>query len=376
MLNYQINPKFKPFIFIADILGYALVHPVLSLKRLNKTKVKRILVIRIDEIGDVILTTPVFRALKKEFPGCKVDALVKKATKELLEHNPNVDNLIVCEKPWLRNRLNMAYFLSLARKLRRRYDLVIELHTAPLNILFASLVGGYKVGYGFRGLGFLLNKTRFSAKKEHIIDKNLDLLGLIDIDHKDKRLDVFYSKKEEVYVKNLLKKHKLTDKRLVCINPGTLRANKLWQNHKWAELSDKLIEKYNACILFTGSSNEKQMVNDIVNHIKNKSKAVNLAGKTSLLQLAALIKKCKLFIGADTGSLHIAKAVETPLIGLYGPTSPFIWGYNEPKSRSVYKKLDCSFCNQGECVRKKEKGLCMRSIKVEDVVKEVKGLIG
>ncbi|MAG08644.1 lipopolysaccharide heptosyltransferase II [Candidatus Woesearchaeota archaeon] len=374
MLNYQINPKFKPFILIADMLGYALIHPILSLKRFNKAKIKRILVIRIDEIGDVILATPVFRALKEEFPGCKVDVLVKKGTKEVLEHNPNVDNTIICEKDWLRNKLDIAYFLSLAKKLKGKYDLMIELHTSPVNILLAFFIGGYKIGYAFRGLGFLSNKTRFLAKKEHIIDRNLDLLKLININHKSRKMDVFFSKKEEVYVNALLKKHKLTGKKLICINPGTLRANKLWQNNKWAELSDTLMEKYNAYILFTGSSNEKPLVNDIISMVKNKNKAVNLAGETGLLQLAALIKRCRLFIGTDSGPLHIARAVETPLIGLYGPTNPFIWGYNEDKYKSVYKKLDCSFCNQEGCKRRKEKELCLRSIKVEDVVKEVKRL--
>jgi len=375
MLNYQINPKFKPFIFIADMLGYALIHPILRVKRFNKGKIKRILVIRIDEIGDVILTTPVFKALKKGFPDCEADVLIKKGTKELLEHNPNVDNLIICEKDWLRNKLNIAYFLSLAKKLRKRYDLVIELHTSPVNILFAFLIGGYKIGYAFRGLGFLLNKTRFSAKKKHIIDRNLDLLKSVSINYKNKELDVFYSKKEDDYVNSLLKKHNLIGKKLICVNPGTLRTNKLWQNPKWALLSDRLIEEFNACILFTGSSNEKSLVNDIINSVRNKNKTINLAGETSLLQLAALTKKCKLLIGTDTGPLHIARAVETPLIGLYGSTNPYIWGYNEDKFRSIYKKLDCSFCNKGYCQRKKDKYLCMSSIKVEDVVKEVKEII-
>ena len=375
MLNYQINPKFKPFIFIADILGYTLIHPILSLKPLNKAKIKRILVIRIDEIGDVVLTTPVFRALKKEFPNSKIDILIKDGTKELLKHDPNVNNLVICKKEWLRNKLDITYFLSLTKKLKNKYDLVIDLHTSPLNILFAFLIGGYRIGYAFRGFGFLLNKTKFTAKKEHIINRNLNLLKLININHKDKKMEVFYSKEEETYINTLLKKHKLTGKKLICINPGTLRTNKLWQNSKWAELSNRLIKDFNAYIIFTGSPKEKPLINSITSQTKNKGKTINFAGKTNLLQLATLIKKCKLLISPDTGPLHIARAVETPLIGLYGSTNPYIWGYNEDKYKTIYKKLDCSFCNRGYCKKKgEEKYQCMSSIKVKDVVKEVRRL--
>jgi|TARA_B100001971_G_scaffold191956_1_gene195837 predicted lipopolysaccharide heptosyltransferase III len=373
LINYQINPKFKSFVLLVDILGYTLVHPILSLKRFNKAKIKNILIIRIDEIGDVVLTTPVLRALKEEFPNSKIDVLVKEGTKELLKHNPNVNNRIICEKEWLRNKLNFPYFLSLAKKLKNnKYDLVIDLHTSPLNIVLAFLVGGYKIAYAFRGLGFLLNKTKFTSKKEHIINRNLNLLKLININHKNKKMEVFYSKEEETYINTLLKKHKLTGKKLICINPGTLRTNKLWQNSKWAELSNTLIKDFNAYIIFTGSSNEKPLINNIISQIKNKTKATDLTGKTSLLQLAALIKKCKLLISPDTGPLHIARAIETPLIGLYGSTNPYIWGYNEDKYKTIYKKLDCSFCNRGYCPKKgKEKYQCMSLIKVKDVVKEI-----
>jgi ADP-heptose:LPS heptosyltransferase len=185
-------------------------------------------------------------------------------------------------------------------------------------------------------------------------------------------MEVFYSKEEETYINTLLKKHKLTGKKLICINPGTLRTNKLWQNSKWAELSNTLIKDFNAYIIFTGSSNEKPLINNIISQIKNKTKATDLTGKTSLLQLAALIKKCKLLISPDTGPLHIARAIETPLIGLYGSTNPYIWGYNEDKYKTIYKKLDCSFCNRGYCPKKgKEKYQCMSLIKVKDVVKEI-----
>jgi len=364
---YQTNWKYWPFLFLIDLIGYILFTPFLYLKKLKN--IRKILVIRIDEIGDIILATPVFRELKKKFPNAKIGVLIKKGTKELLENNPYVGNIIICEKPWLIGKFNLGYYVKLIKKLKNeKFDLVIELHTDPRNILMAFLIGKYKIGCGYRGLGFLLNK-RAKYKEKHTIDTNLDLLRTLSIKSTNNEMDVFYKKKDEKFVTKMLKKYNL--KNYIIIHPGVSRKNRLWINERWAKVADKLLNKYK--VVFTGSKGEINLVNDIINKMKNKKKKVlNLAGQLTLNQLAVLIKKSKLFIGPNTGASHIARAVNTPSIGLFGSLNPKIWGYNDNNHKSIYKKLDCSFCNQADCIRKKDKYKCMKLIEVRDVLNTIK----
>jgi predicted lipopolysaccharide heptosyltransferase III len=374
--TYHVNWKYKPFLFVIDLIGNILFYP-LRFKKFNKENIKKILIIRIDEIGDVILTTPLFRLLKNEFPNTEINVLLKNETKELLRNNPYIDNLIICEKPWIKNKLDLNYYLWLIKKLRKeRFDLVIELHTDPRNILLAFLVGKFKIGYSYRGFGFLLNR-KMKYNKKHIIEQNLLLLKLIKIRNlRNKNLEIFITKKDESYITYLFRTFNINKKnKLICINPGTARVNKFWQNEKWAKLCNNLFKKYkNLKIIFTGNENEIELVENIINKIDIK-KIINLTGKTSLIQLAALIKKCDLFIGPDTGPLHIARAVNIPLIGLFGPTDPAIWGYNNNNFISLYKKLDCSFCNEGDCYKNKVRYQCMKNITINDVLKELRRVL-
>ena len=361
---YQVNWKYKPLLFTIDIIGYILFSPYwVFKKRIKENEIKKILVIRIDEIGDVLLTTPVLRALRKRFPDAGIDVLIKNDTKELLDDNPNIDKLILCEQPWLKKSINLFYYISLIRKLRKeKFDLAIEIHPDARNIFLGFFSARYVIGHKFRGLGFLLDKaTNSNPCKEHIIQLNLDVVRLIGADSNDE-LDIDYGKKNLQKAKSLIK---IAKGKIICINPGAGRANKLWLNDKWAKLADALIEKYKAQIIFVGSYEEQGLIKDIQSYMKNKDQSINMAGKTTLLDLAALIKMCKLLIATDSGPLHIARAVKTPLIGLYGTVDPKIWGYNDKYSRIVCKasKFDE---NRGKVM--------MDLIQVEDVLREVKDL--
>ena len=329
---YQTKPWYWPVLYFIDLLGYILVKPFVILKRFDETRIKKILVIRIDEIGDVILTTPVLRALKKRFPGASLTMLMKDQTKELLLTNPNVDNIIIA-RSWFKEKFSLRDFFQLINQLKKqKFDLTVELHTDPRNILLGFLASRYVIGFGYRGFGFLLDKKAHYRKK-HIIEQNLDVVRLVGADA-DARLELFFSKKDEEKINAVVKEEK--SKKLICINPGTGRKNKFWLNERWAALADILIGKYKASITFTGSKDEKELIAAIQKKMKHPSR--DLTGKLALLELAALIKKCDLFLGPDTGPLHIARAVGTNLIGLFGPVDPNVWGYMEKKYRSIYKK--------------------------------------
>jgi len=361
---YLVNWKLKPILFLIDAIGYIVFSPLRLFKRgLMEEEIKKILVIRIDEIGDVLLTTPVFRALRRRFPKAEINVLIKKETKELLESNPNVDKLIICEQPWLKKPVNLFYYFSLIKQLRKQnFDLAIELHPDARNILLGFLSARYVIGHKFRGLGFLLSKaTKSDPYNEHIVQLNLDVARLAGANSGDE-LEIYYSKKNLQRAEKLIKSLK---GKIVCINPGAGRVNKLWLDDRWSKLADELIERYKVQVIFTGSYEEQDLIKDIQLQMKNKNQTVNLAGRSSLLDMAALLKRCKLLIATDSGPIHIARAVRTKSVGLYGAVEPRIWGYNDKYARSVCKATKFEE-NKGKAM--------MELIQVEDVLKEVNEL--
>ncbi len=365
---YKVSWRYKPFLSLVDLAGYILVKPFVSLK--DFPEIKRILVIRIDEIGDVLLTIPLLRALKEKFPKSEINVLMKKETKIILEDNKNIDKIIICEKPWLKNKFDVFYFLKLIKKLKKEnFDLVVELHPDARNILLAFFAGKYRIGYRYRGFGFLLNKSK-GYREKSIVEQNLDILKKINIETKNKKMGIILNKKDEIYIDKLIKN---INKKFIVIHPSSGRLNKYWLNERWAEVADYLIEKYKIDVVFTGTKDDNKLINEIINNIKNQKNTLNLAGKTSIKQIAALLKKSRMFIGTDNGIMHITRALDVPLIGLFGPTNPKVWGYNDEKSKSVYKKIECSFCDAEPC-RAKNKDLCMKMIYVNDVLKSVKSL--
>ena len=373
MVNYQVSWKYRPFLFLIDLIGNVIFfYKKIFKKGFKKEDVKKILIIRVDEIGDVVLTTPLISTLKKEFPKAKLCVIVKKSSAELLKYNPHVDEIYIT-KSWFKEKISFREFMQLIKKLRKEnFDLVFDPHADPRNIILAYFVGKYKVGYNIRGFGFLLDFV-VQYKDKHIMETILDLARILGLKKINKKMEVYFSKKDEMKINKLFKRHKLKrNKLLICINPGTGRKNKEWPVQNWKSLTGLLIKKYNCQIIFTGNDEENKLINEIIG--KNKS-CYNFSGKTNLLQLSALIKKCDLLIAPDTGSLHIARALNVPLVGLFGPVDPAIWGYSEEKYRSIYKKLDCSFCNMPTCRGTLENNKCMTGITVADVFKEISRLV-
>lgn len=374
---YKVDWKFKPFIYLIDLLGYALIKPFLR-KELPKN-IKKILIIRIDEIGDAILTTPVFRALKIKFPQAEISTLIKPLTKPVYENNPNIDKIITTHSwlnTWSGKKASIRDFIKLIKNLKKEnFDLTLELHTDPRNILLASLTSKFTIGCTHRGLGFLLNK-KISSSNKHIIAQCLDIARIVGaVDSPD--LELQLTKEAVKSIRKKLKNHgfKLTKpQKLICINPGAGRKNKLWFNHYWADLIQAILKKRNTYVVLTGTQNESKNIEEILNLITNKSRIINLCNQTSLQELFALVFHSSLVIAPDSTIIHASKALSVPSIGLYGPTDPFIWGYNEKMHKSIFRKLDCSFCDKATCKFNISK--CMEYISPKDVLREIESFYG
>ncbi len=334
-MSYKTKKRYWPFLFVTDVIGGI----VCFWPRFKKfQEPKRIVLLRLEHVGDVLLTTPAFRAIRKRFPKAKIDVLVRDFSAGILKNNKNIDNVIVWNAPWLSNLGEKDSWPSALRfisKLRKnKYDLAFDFHGDPHNIMLASRIARYRVGFGVRGLCFLLNKS-VPYGDGHVIDRNLALAKALGADVTDKQMDLPFTAQDASHAESII--GKLNARTIVCIAPGSAREEKNWLNDRWAKVADYLVEEYNAKILFTGGKKENAMIDDILSKMKHPNDTLNICGQTSLTQLAAILKRCSLILCPDSGTMHIARAMNTPLIGLFTVENAREWGYNEGNFRHIKK---------------------------------------
>jgi len=362
---------------ISNTLDYS-IHKTRTLftKEPSLNNVKNILVIELKRIGDILVATPVFRALKNRFQDANIDVVVLPGMEEVLYGNKNVHHALA----WDREKIKENYSTYL-QQIKDKYDLAVILHNGTYEVskLLKEAKIPYRIGctrVGFREpKGYFLTKQLLPDKKlKHKIEDNLDVLKLININNvEDKSPEAYITKKAEIGIKNLLKKNDITNKDFIVILHTVSWTHPTWFKERFAELADKLIEKYKAKIIFVGAEKEIEFIKEIQSLMKKKS--INLAGKTSIQELFALIKRVDLVIGIDSASTNIAAAFKTPVIALFGAGDKTIWAPYSENSISIQKDEVCTACMKSECKWKGERYLeCMKAISVKDVLEAVENL--
>ena len=362
---------------ISNTLDYS-IHKTRTLftKEPSLNNVKNILVIELKRIGDILVATPVFRALKNRFPDANIDVIVLPGMENVLYGNNNIHQVLA----WDRDKIKENYSAYL-QQIKDKYDLAVILHNGTYEVskLLKEANIPYRIGctrVGFREpKGYSLTKQLLPDKKlKHKIEDNLDVLKLININNiEDKNPEAYITKKAEIGTKNLLKKNNITNKDFIVILHTVSWTHPTWFKERFAELADKLIEKYKAKIIFVGAEKEIEFIKEIQSLMKKKS--INLAGKTSIQELFALIKRVDLVIGIDSASTNIAAAFKTPVIALFGAGDKTIWAPYSENSISIQKDEVCTACMKSECKWKGERYLeCMKAISVKDVLEAVENL--
>lgn len=322
---------------------------------------KRILIVKLSSIGDVVHTLPVLSALRKKYPESYIAWVVKKKAADIIASHPHLNEVILYEG-----------VRKTAQRLRSlKFDLAIDLQGLFRSGLLTFLSGA-KTRLGFsransRELSYLFLNLRVTPEEEdrHVIDKNLSLLRPLGIEVKEKEFIIPVSDKNKEYIASFLREKGIApNDLLIALNPGASWSSKLWPEERWAELTDRLIEKLKAKAIFLWGPEERKTVDSIVARMENRPL---ISCRTNLKELAVLISKCQLFVGGETGPLHIACALNIPTVALIGPTDSVRNGPYGEGHMVIEKDLPCRGCWRHECRRLD----CMRLITVDEVFSAV-----
>lgn len=328
------------------------------MRNIPKERIGKILVIKLRAIGDVLLSTVVLKNLRHNFPSAKIDFLTEPPSKDIIDGNPFVDELIIFERE--KNSLKKFYELR-----KRKYDLVIDLFCNPRSALMTFITGAkYRVGYAFRGRGYAYN-IKLKPRKEvyHNVEFNLDALRFIGLEIIDKEIYMPIKEEDENFAEKFWKENNLNGKTVIALNPSGTWETKRWGLEKFAKLGDEIAKNFKAEILILwGNQKEFEDAQKISSMMEIKP---IIPPKTNLKQMASILKRCSFMISNDSAPMHIATAVGTPTLGIYGPTNPYAQGpYGEKHLWVRREDLDCIACNLTKC---KIGNICMKELPVETV---------
>lgn len=317
---------------------------------MNK-KVNKILIISLQGIGDLLLTTPLLYLLRKNFLNVKLYVLTLRSNKEILFNNPNIDEIIAFDS---RDRRNIFKILILLFNLRREYfDLTICAYPSGLRSAFLGYLSGAAERFGqdlslFKNYRWLFTKQTLITEVKHAVLMNLDFLKLlnINIERINTNLVLNLTESDKRFASEFLKANNVEDgDLLIAIHPGGGKFTatyRCWPEERFAKVADNLAERHNAKILLIGGKDDKLTEEKIISMMKHKP--IGTVGRASIKQTAALIQKARLLICNNSAPMHIAAALGIPTVSIFGSADPRIhrpWGKNHI---ILQKELECSPC--------------------------------
>ncbi len=330
-------------------------------KAIKPDRIEKILVIRMDRIGDIVLSTPAFRAVRETYKNAEIHLLIQAYTKAIVINSPFFDKILVYKEGVI----------------DKDYDLAISLHPGYIQNRVTFRCGAkWRIGYTGRGGGFFLThkiKDDRDKRIRHEVESALETVGVAGCSSENKQLDISVTDTGERYAQNFLKSNGISSKDLiVVIHPGSRQSYIRWKSEKFAELGDKLIQQTKSKIFLIGSNAEEGLVKEVES--KMDEKPLRAVGQ-SLTELISLIKRAHLFVGNSTGPMHIAAACSVPVVAIFGSNHPLDsykeWGPWGTKSRVIvrHNKL---FTRHPSDYNVDE---CMNDITVDEVFSAAKELV-
>jgi heptosyltransferase-1 len=340
-----------------------------------------ILIVRLSAIGDIVFASPLIHALRLRYPKARISWLVQPESKALLEHHPELDEVVVWPRAAWEQHWRSFRWLALWRAISRfrrilrshRYDLALDVQGLLKSGLLTWLSGAQqRIGLGSKeGSHHLMSKTiAKGGDARRIGSEYLYLAQQLGLPVEEFEMRVGLSAEDLADVDELIEQHGL-QKGFVVICPFTTRPQKHWFNLSWCELIEAVEKNWRLPVVMLGGPGDRQAALKI--NPVGAAKLINLVGKTSLRQAAALIAKGALVVGVDTGLTHIGIAMSRPTLCLFGSTRPYL-DTTHDNAQVIYHPLSCSPCKRKpSCAGRFD---CMAEIKAAEIIERASRLPG
>lgn len=365
---------------------------------------QKILLIKLSALGDVVHTIPVLNKLRRRYPGAQLDWLMNPAIAELLRRHPAITDIVEFAReewsaPW-----RLAPYVSyakLASRLREsRYDLVVDMH-GQLRTAILTLATGAPVRIGFdrprarvwdastRQLPELARKHAWQGAREgswlaythripvptldrHAVDRYLSIGPVLGLDENPADFSFPISPDADARVESLMRRHGIDGGATVTLAPGTIWETKHWGSDNFAEVARHFLGK-NFAVALIGSRRERAVCEQVARLAPG---AVNLAGMTALGELAALIRRSAMVVTNDSGPMHLAVALDRPVVSIFGPTDPVWIGPYRRANAVLQAALPCSPCYLRRLERCRHDHACMKQVSPLAVIARAEQVLG
>lgn len=317
-------------------------------KLIEKIEVRKILIFKLDAAGDMVYTTPVFRLLKQKYPTAEITLFCQESIVPLIKSDPHLHQII-------------TDFSSL----QKHYDLILDLR-GNFKTLKYALFHPPKIRLDRGSVRF---KNKLKGKHPHELVTNAQIISpLMEVKHQDLTPQIYFSKEDENTVSKYLNENQIG--KFAILHVGANKLLRKWPLDRFANLAAHLKNQNGFDIIFVGDKADLKDIESVTSKIEFKTYSV--AGNFSWTSFAALAKKAGLFVGNESGPLHVAAAMQIPLIGLFGPGEPEVFYPFGEKSTFVHHVLPCNPCNQLNCVH--PQNTCMQRINLNEVIVKIKSL--
>jgi heptosyltransferase-3 len=323
----------------------------------------------------VILAVPIFKALRYNYPEAFIAALVNENAVPVLEQNPSINRVLTLPRASNRVR-NFRRQLELIHKLRKlRFDLVLDLSRSDRGA-FLSFVTGARNRLGFKSRNtkkvdrhLLFTELVTPSGKQHIVDYHLEMIKQLKLKIPGKDLAIYWDESEEDMCTRILEENGISlNEDFVVLHPFSRDRHKAWCVDGYAKICDCICERWGIRTILVGGSDESEqsLVNEVAMTAKNSP--VNLGGQLPLKQLAVVLSRAVLFVGIDSGPMHVATAVRTPVVAIFGPSRRFRWGPWGEGHKVIQKDWPCVPCGKKGCNDDGGVSRCLDELTAEEVL--------
>ena len=387
-----VNNKRKLIIYVINLVGLAILpfYFVLRkkwrtsrkelLRKLQNNEIRTIGINCTDRLGDILFFTPALKALRFSFPSARLTVFTNKTGHEIFRNNPAVDEIIIVNNFWSNKSLvnirefvrsfNSSYFKTIREIRRHKLDMIIEVKGDFRNIIFFDVFLGarYLVGYALSGFGWMLDWEMDYQSGMHEIDAKLRIPELLGAHATDREMEIVLTADDERFATEFLLAHHIERNDMIAVfHIGGTWEPRLWPVHNFIEVGKRLRQKYRAKIILIGDNREAEKIERF---LRSVPEAISLSN-ASITQTAAVIKQANVYLGNDSGPLHLARCVKTPLVGIFGPED--LWRVGpERYGIALQHKFACQPCGQVACDYSPN---CVQSITVEEVSQSLDQLL-